>query len=176
MEEKFGISTKKLMHEELKEKFSSTRDFIITNYKGLSSLEIEKLRKELNKASSRYFVVKNSIAKRVFSQLKLEKMNEFIKGEVGIGFTENVLGASKALVKFAKENNVFKIKCAFLDGQAESADRIQALAALPSKEVLLAMTLSSMKSPITGFVGTLRGLLQSLLSVLTEIRKKGGTK
>ena len=67
-EEKYGISTKKFMLQELKKRFNSYPNFVITNYKGLNSLDIEKLRKGLRKSSSRYFVVKNSIAKRAFEE------------------------------------------------------------------------------------------------------------
>ena len=60
-DEKYGINTKRFMLEDLKGKFTDSHNFIITNYRGLKSLEIEKLRKQLIKSSSKYFVVKNSI-------------------------------------------------------------------------------------------------------------------
>ena len=169
-EEKFGVSTKRFMIEELKGKFSDSPDFIITNYRGLKSPEIEKLRKQLIKASSKYFVVKNSIIKRVFDQLDLKDLNQFIKDEVGIGFVGDVVGASKVVVDFSKGHSSLKLNAAFIDGKIEDIDRIKHLAALPPKEVLLAMTLTCMKSPITGFVGVLKNLLRNLVHALNEIK------
>ena len=177
MEEKFGIGTKKLMVEEMKEKLSSSPNLFITNYKGLSSLEIEKLRRELVKASSKYFVVKNSLVKRAFDQLDLKDLSQFIKGEVGISPSCDAIGTSKALVGFSKAYSSFKINCAFIDGKIEGTDRIKELAALPPREVLLSLVFSYMKSPITGFVGVLKSLLRNLVYAINEIKdKKGGEK
>jgi large subunit ribosomal protein L10 len=176
MDEKFGISTKKIMLEEVKEKFHSSPDFVITNYKDLSALELEKLRRALTKASSSYFVVKNSVVKRAFDELKLKDFKQFISGEVGIGFTGDVLKASRALVDFMKGHKALKVNCAVIDGKPETADRIKYLAALPSRDRLLAMALTSIKSPITGFVGALKGLMRNFVGVLSEISKKKGGK
>ena len=172
MEEKFGLSTKKFMLEALKEKFNSSPNFIMTNYKGLSALEVDLLRRELRKASSEYFVVKNSMAKRVFDQLKLEGPEEFLKGEVGIGFAGDVIKASKAVVGFSKEHSSLKLNAAFIDGKLENADRIKELAALPPRDVLLGILLNCLNGPITGFSRVLNGLLRNFAHVIDEIKNK----
>ncbi|UCD55019.1 MAG: 50S ribosomal protein L10 [Candidatus Omnitrophota bacterium] len=172
MEEKYGISTKQFMREELKEKFKSSPNFFITNYKGLDALQLDTLRKELNKSASKYFVVKNSIVKRVFDELDMKEFSQFIKGEVGIGFIGDVVGASKIFVQLSKKHPSFKLNCAFLDGNREGADRIKHLATLPPKEVLMALALLYMKSPITGFVGVLKNLLRNFVYAINEIKNK----
>jgi len=172
MDEKFGIKTKKCMLDELKARLQNTPDFVITNYKGLSNLEIEKLRKSLNKNSSEYIVVKNALVKRAFSEIDRGELGELIEGETGIGFTADILKASKALVDFRREFKALKVKCAFIDGKKEGSERIQYLATLPSREVILAMVLTYIKSPITGFVGVLGGLVRNFVCVVDEIRKK----
>jgi len=177
-EEKFGMTTKMYMLKELVGKLELSPNFIIANYSGLSSPEIEKLRKDLLKSSSRYFVVKNSIAKRAFEELELKEMTQFIKGAVGIGVIGDIIAASKTFVDFSKNHNSFKLDCAMLDGKVEGADRIKRMAMLPSKEVLRALVLSYMFGPITGFVGVLRGLLSNLVYAINEIKskKEGGKK
>ena len=172
MKEKFGISTKKYMVEELKATIADNPNFVITNYKGLSSSDVESLRKKLRKSSSKYCVVKNSLAKRVFDQLELEGLDSFLKGEVGIGFIGDVTESSKALVSFSKEHSALKLNCAFLDGKIENVDRIEHLAMLPPKETLIAMVLNGMKSPITGFVGVLSALLRNFVYAVNEIKNK----
>ena len=178
MEEKFGISTKKYMLAELKEKFSASTNLIIANHKGLGAQELDKLRSELLKSSSKYFVVKNSIAKRVFSELNLKELGESVKGEVGIGFVGDLIGASKTFAGFSKEHSSLKLNSAFIDGKVEGGNRIKHLAALPPREVLLGLVLSYMKGPITGFVGVLKGLLRNLVHAIDEIKskKEGGEK
>lgn len=172
MEEKFGISTKKFMLGEVMARFRSSPDFVITNYKGLSASEIEKLRRALGKASSKYFVVKNSIVKRVFDELKLKDLGQFIEGEIGIGFAGDIIKASRAFMDFKKSHKTFNVSGAYINGKPEGVERVKYLAMLPPKEQLLAMAVTYMKSPITGFVGVLNGLLRSLVVAINEIRIK----
>lgn len=179
MEDKFGISTKKIMFDEVKNKFGSKTSFILTSYKGVSAGDIDKLRKKLKNVDSAYFVVKNSIARRAFEELNLKDLNQFLKGEVGIGLVGNIIEASKAFTDFSKAHSSFKLNGAYIDGKIKDAARIKELAALPPREMLLAMILSQMKSPITGFVGVLKSLLRNLVYAINEIKNKkseGGEK
>ena len=75
MEQKLGTLTKHSMLAELKKKFASTQNFVLTNYSGLSASDIDQLRKLLRKHSSEYFVVKNTLAKRVFDEMNLFLLN-----------------------------------------------------------------------------------------------------
>ncbi|MFH1381082.1 MAG: 50S ribosomal protein L10 [Candidatus Omnitrophota bacterium] len=172
MDEKYGIKVKKLMFDELNKNFNSFPSFVVANYKGLSSSEVEVLRKGLRGSSSKFFVVKNSIAKRALDDRKLQDMNAFLNGQVGIGFCGDIVAACKTLSDFAKEHNSLKLNIAYIDGKIEQASRIKELAALPSRDVLLAMVVRTMKSPITGFVGTLKGVLRKFVYAVSEIKNK----
>jgi len=142
-EEKFGIATKTYMLKELLEKFEFSPNFIVTNYKGLRSAE-----------------------------MKMDEMAQFVKGELGIGFAGDIIAASKTFVDFAKSHDSFKLNCAMIDGKLEGLDRIKQLAMLPSRDILLGMALNRMKSPVTGFVGVLSGLLRNLVWAISEIKNK----
>ena len=172
MDEKFGLRTKKYMLKELKGKLEKSPNFVVSSFTGIASIEIEKLRKNLLKSESRYFVVKNSIAKKALEEFGIQGLDDFFKGEVGIGFLGDIIPASKTLADFQKEYNKFKVAGAFIDGKAEVAGRIKELASIPSREALLSMLLTYMKSPITGFVGVLNGLLRNLVHVIDEIKSK----
>ena len=67
---------------------------------------------------------------------------------------------------------VFKVNAAVIDGKIEPGARIKELSLLPPRETLIAMVLSGMKSPITGFVSVLSGLLRNLVYAISEIKKK----
>lgn len=177
-EEKFGIATKTYMLKEIMGKLESSPNFVITNYSGVSSPDIENLRRDLRKSSSRYLVVKNSIVKKAFDQLKVKDVTQFIKGEVGIGLIGDIVAASKTFADFSKTHDSFKLNCAVIEGRIETSDRIKYLATLPSREVLLAFAINYMRSPVTGFVGLLKGLLRNLVYAISEIKKgkEGGKK
>jgi large subunit ribosomal protein L10 len=171
--EKYGKKCKEYMLEDLKKRIKSCPDFVITNCKGLSVSEVQALKRGLKKASSGYFIVKNSILRHVFDQLRMKDLTSFVEGELGMGFIgPDTVAASKAFVDFRKTNKALKIRAAFINGKIEMPEKIERLAALPPKDVLIAMAISRMKGPITGFVGVLSGLLRSCLHVIDEIRKK----
>ena len=172
MDEKYGIQTKEYMLAELKELLNSTPHFVVTNYRGVTALQLDKLRKGLLKSSSKYFVVKNSLAKRAFGEMNLQGIDEFMKGEIGIGFIGDLIKGSKTIVDFSKEHSALKLNCAVIDGRIENADKVKDIAALPPREVLLAMVFSCMKNPITSFVGVLNSLLRNLVCAINEIKKK----
>ena len=83
---------------------------------------------------------------------------------------EDPVSPAKALVEFAKQNEVFELKAGVLDGKLLAIDDIKALAELPSREELLAKMLGSMSAPATNFVGVLAAVPRSLVQVLAAIK------
>jgi large subunit ribosomal protein L10 len=75
--------------------------------------------------------------------------------------------AAKALVNYSDDNDLpVKIIGGVLDAEVLSADRVEALAKLPSKDELIAKMLGSMNSPITGLVMVMSGPVRALATVL----------
>ncbi len=66
------------------------------------------------------------------------------------------------------------MKAGFIDGGAVDAKSIDALAKLPSKEVLLAQVLGGVNGPIQGFANVLNGTMRGLVIALNAIAKKQG--
>ena len=175
-QEKFGKMCKERMIEEIALRIKENPDFFVTSYMGSSSSDLELLRRNLKKLSARYFVVKNSTLKVVFNKLKLETMVPLIEGGVGMSLCgKDIISTCKTLVTFAKDHDKFKVKAAFIDGKCVSPERIKELAALPTREVLLARVVGGIKSPITGFVNVLGGTLRKFVYVVDAIKTKKQT-
>lgn len=173
IETKFSLECKKMMMRELRDQFKASDNFIVTNYFGTSSNDLNELRQSLKVKAAKYFVVKNRIAKRVFEDLGLKDAKALIKDGVGISFIkEDPVETTKLIVNFAKKHESFQIKGAYIDGRALDLNKIKELAALPSREVLLTMIASSMLSPISGFVGVLSGILRKFVYVINAIKEK----
>lgn len=177
MEEKFGRATRELMLKETEEALRANPSFIITNYLGLKVCDMEELRKSLKKISVRYMVVKNSICKKVFENLKLSDFLKDIEGGIGIGLLRGDVDAasvSKVMIDFSKKKEALKLRSALIDGEYVSSDTIKKLATLPPRDILLSMVLQAMQGPITGFVGVLGGLLRKFLYAVSAIKDKKG--
>jgi large subunit ribosomal protein L10 len=173
---KVALETKKLMIKEISSRLNSAQTLIVTRYKGLSAQDINDLRKELKKITGEYLVVKDSMAKKALSDSANNGIAEFVQGEVGIAVHKSDPGViTKILVKFAKEHEFLKICGGFADGAILSSKDIATIAALPSREVLLAKLANVLNSPIQGLAGSLNGIICKLLYALNGIKdKKGG--
>ena len=97
----------------------------------------------------------------------------FLEGSilVTLGVQEPQL-VSKTLVDFVKGRENMELRGMILDGRILEGSFVRELARLPGRKELLTQVAIRMKSPITGFVLTLKGLVQSLVIALSEIQKK----
>ena len=167
----YGKLCKDRMISEIVNDLKERPNFFITNYMGSSVSDLESVRKSLRPSHASFFVVKNSMMNVVLNQLKLEEAKKLISGGVGISLSgEDVIAASKVLVNFAKTHEKFKIKGAVIDGKLIHVDKINQMASLPAKEVLLAAVVRGMKAPITGFVGVLGGVLRKFVYVINAVK------
>jgi large subunit ribosomal protein L10 len=170
---KLGKLCKERMLNEVLDSFKAHPDFIITTYMGSSVSDLEGLRKNLKKTSADYMVVKNSILKIAFEKMKLAEEASKIESGMGISFSGgDIVSTCKTVVSFAKDHNKFKIKGAIIDGKSVTPDKVKELASLPSRQVLLTQVVVGMKSPITGFVNTLSGVLRKFVYCVDAIKTK----
>jgi len=80
--------------------------------------------------------------------------------------------AAKVIHKFAQDNEALKLKDSLMGTKRIDASGVEALAKLPSKEVLMAQVLGTMNAPIRNFVGVLAAVPRGLVTVLSAIEKK----
>ncbi len=169
--EKFGKSCKQHMMDEVEAHIKERPNIFITNYMGLSTSELESLRRDMRKSSANFFVVKNSLTKKVLQKLKLDDAAALVDGGVGLGLAgDDFIAASKILVKFAKEHSMLKIKAAVLDGKLVSEKVVSDIASLPSREIVLAWVVGTIQAPIAGFVRVLAGVLRKFVYCVDAIK------
>ena len=166
-----NLTEKKTITQDLNERFSRAAVVIVTDYKGLDVDAINDLRRRLRKAEVEYKVVKNSLLVRAAQDTDVAKIQETFKGPsaVALGYSDPIAPA-KVLTEFAKDHDVFKIKIGIADGRILELKEIVALAALPSREVLLGRFLSVLNNVPTGFVRTLAEIPRRLFNVLQAIQ------
>ncbi|MFA6142397.1 MAG: 50S ribosomal protein L10 [Candidatus Omnitrophota bacterium] len=169
--DKFGKLCKEKMITELLLRFEKHPNFIITSYMGSSTQDLELLRRDLKKTKSQYFVVKNSMLKLAFGKMKLEEESAKIEGGIGISFIgDDVVACCSVIALFAKSHDKLKVKGAVIDGKRMSVENVNRLASLPPRNVLLARAIGGMKSPITGFVNVLGGVVRKFVYVVDAIK------
>lgn len=157
---------------ELKEVLSSST-VILTDYQGLDVKGVNSVRKKLRESATGYRVVKNSLFELAAVGLPVEKLAEGLVGPTAVAYTsEDPVAAAKALQDFLKGTHPIKVKAGMVDGHLLSEAQVAELAKMPAKEMLYAMLVGGLQSPITGLVSTLNQLTAQLVFTLQGVADK----
>lgn len=161
---------KETIVQELAQRLADTPATFLADYRGINVEQATQLRRELTQAGVEYRVVKNNLLKLAAQGTPSEELQSFCAGPTAIALSgADPVAPAKILSKFAKEIDAFELKAGVLSGKLLSVTEIGALAALPSREELLAKALSSMNAPVSNFVGTMAAMPRSLVQVLNAI-------
>ncbi len=159
--------------EKLHEELNSSSAVFLTDHCGLNVADLTKLRKNVHANEGSYRVVKNTLLKLAAKDTAVEGIADHMVGPTAIAVAQgDPLGVAKALVEFAKANNVLELQAGVLGESILSVDDIKQLADMPSKEVLLAQMLGSISAPTTNFVGTLAAVIRQLVYVLKAVEEQ----
>jgi large subunit ribosomal protein L10 len=121
----------------------------LAEYRGLTVENLNGLRRAARAQGVYLHVLKNTLARRAVSGTPFEAATDSMTGPLIYGFSEDAVAAAKVMADFAKGNDKLVIRAGVYGGKALDANGVKALAAIPSKEVLLAQLLGLMQSPIS---------------------------
>jgi large subunit ribosomal protein L10 len=149
---------------------SGAQAAIVAEYRGLTVAQMTDLRRKANKDGVYVRVVKNTLVRRAVSGSPYECLSDHLKGPLAFVAGKDPVAAAKVVVDFAKDNQAFKIMAGAMGGKLVSAAEMKALASLPSREVLLAQLLGTMKAPVQKFVSTLNEVPAKFVRTLAAVR------
>ncbi|MBQ2371111.1 MAG: 50S ribosomal protein L10, partial [Muribaculaceae bacterium] len=110
------------------------------------------LRANLRKAGVDYAVVKNTLLTLAVKGTALEGLTSVLEGTTALAVSkDDAVASAKILSEFAEKHENFSVKGGFLDGEVISLEKIDSLAKLPSKEVLLATVAAAFQAPMASF-------------------------
>jgi len=157
---------------ELAERFANAALGVVTEYRGLTVAQMNKLRRELQAAGASYRVAKNTLTRRAIKETAFAKLDDLLRGPTGLVTTDkDPVSVAKVLVRFAEQNDKFKISGGVLDGQALPVTGVSALAKLPSREVLIAQLLGLLQAPASQLLRTIQEPGASLVRLLGAIER-----
>lgn len=155
---------------DLQEKLDRSGATFITEYRGIKSVDMTAFRQTMREADTGFKVVRNTLAKRALEGRDEAELSQFLDRPVALVFSfGDAAQSAKTLVEFAKDHKELIPLAAVMAGRMISPEDITALAALPSREVLLAKLLGSLSSPATGLVAVLSGVQRKFLYTLNAI-------
>lgn len=171
-------SAKQAVVAQLKEQLESAKGVVLTSYKGLTVAQDTELRRELREAGVSYHVVKNTMLRIAAKEAGIEGIEEHLEGTTAFAFsTEDAVAPAKVICGFIKKNKledaeVLTVKVGMVEGKVIGVDEVKALAALPSREELIAKLLGSMNAPISNTVNVLQGVIRNAVYVFDAIRSQ----
>lgn len=148
--------------EEVAAKVSKAKSIVLFDYRGLTVAEDTALRAELRKENVEYVVLKNHCVRRAFEKAGITGGDDMLHGTNAFAFGyDDAVAPARILKGFIKKAKKCEFKGGVVEGKVTTAAEVEAIADLPSREVLIARMLGSMLSPISG-----------LAIVLDQIAKK----
>jgi len=156
--------------EEIKERFLDHQVIFLTDFTGMSVEEISALRQSLREKGAEYRVLKNTLTKLAVKDTDYEALGELLVGPVAAAFVSgDPMVVAKELVNYSREHPNFKVKGGYMEGKVFDASAVRSIATLPSRELLLARLVGSLKSPMSRLHGVLSGPYRRLVYALQAV-------
>ena len=145
--------------DEVAAKLAAATAVFVTEYRGLRVGQLANLRRSLRSAGGEYKVYKNTLARLGAQKAGIADLDDLLVGPSGLTFVSGDIAAvAKALRDVAKANPLLVLKGGAMGGKVLSARDIEALAELPSREVLLAQLAGAFQAPLVKTAGRLPAL------------------
>ena len=139
---------------------AKSQTLALAEYRGLTVEALNKLRVDARAKGVYLHVLKNTLARRAVAGTSFEAASDAMVGPLIYGFSEDAVAAAKVIADFAKTNDKLVIKGGAYGGKALDVNGVKALAAVPSKEVLLSQIAGLLKSPVQRTAAVLAALAQ----------------
>ncbi len=147
--------------EEIKGFAEKSTAAVLVDYRGLTVEQDTVLRKKLREAGVVYKVYKNTYMKRAFEGTPYEALAGDLDGPSAVAFgIEDATAPARVLAEFIKTAPKLEFKAGVVDGTYYDANKLQVIASIPSREVLISKLLGSLQSPITNFARVLKQIAE----------------
>lgn len=161
--------------KELADQFRGANAVVVTEYRGLTVSELSTLRAAL-RGHATYAVAKNTLTTLAAKEAGVEGLDDLFVGPTALAFiTGDPVEAAKGLKNFGKDHPALVVRGGLLEGKAISADEVNKLASLESREVLLAKAAGAMKASLFGAAYLFQAPLAQAAHAVDALRAKQET-
>ena len=158
------VELKQPIVQEISDSIKGAQAVVVVDYRGLTVEQDTQLRKQLREAGIIYKVYKNTLVSRAVEGTEFESLREVLEGPSAFAISaDDATAPARIIAEFAKKAPKLEIKAGVVEGTYFDAKGMEAISAIPNREVLLGRLLGSMQSPIA-----------NLARVLNQIAEKGG--
>jgi large subunit ribosomal protein L10 len=160
--------------EQVAGQISDSEAVFAVDYRGISVPQAAELRTRLREADASFRVVKNRLTERAADQAGAEALKAYLEGPTAMTFVRgDAAVAAKALSDFRRTSGLLGFKGGWMNGDTLTAEQIEAISRLPSRDVLYGRLVGMVASPLTGLVTSLNGLIGGLARQLQQMADQG---
>jgi large subunit ribosomal protein L10 len=153
----------------LKKDLESATNLFVAQFKGMTVSQDTELRQKIRGTNSKYRVVKNTLARKAAEGTAADGVAKAFDGSTAIAYNSNdPVSLAKALTAYAKTNPLFVFKAGLVEGRVVNIGDIANIAAMPSKEELIAKLLFLINSPAQRIAVALNGVARNLAVVIGQ--------
>ena len=150
---------KQVIIDEIKEKLDGAQSAVVIDYMGITVEQADLMRKKLREANVDYTVYKNTLIKRAIEGTEFAGLADVLEGPSALAISkEDATAPARVLNEVIKNFKKMEFKAGVVEGNFMDKDAIQAVADIPSREVLIAKFMGSIQSPVGKFVRTLQAI------------------
>ena len=155
-----NLQQKQAVVSEVSAQVAQAQTIVLAEYRGIAVADITKLRATARRSGVYFHVLKNTLARRAVQGTQFEALAEKMVGPLVYSISSDAVAAAKVVYEFAKTNDKLVVKAGAYNGKTLDAAGVNALATVPSKEVLLAQLCGLLQSPIAGFARVLSAVAE----------------
>lgn len=160
---------------DLTSKLEKAKTVVFADYRGLSVNNQRLLRRQIIAVGGELIVAKNTLIKIALKEVKIglpRDLEEILRGPTVVLFAyEDEIAPIKTLAEFTQAHDLPVVKAGFLTKEPLTKDQVATLAKLPTRLELIAKTIGSLKSPLSGIVQVLSGNIRKLVYALNALRE-----
>ncbi len=159
---------------EITDKFARAKSIYFTDYRGMNVKQMNDLRKEFHFANIEYRVAKKTLTRIAAKNAGYDSISNLINGQMGIAFSyDNPTVPARVITSFVKKNKleILDITGCIFENEIFTADRIEVIINLSSKEELLFRFVGTLVAPMSNLVGVLNASMSQLVDLLKSINE-----
>ncbi|HEY3168858.1 MAG TPA: 50S ribosomal protein L10 [Candidatus Binatia bacterium] len=155
--------------DELKKDLEQAKNLFVAQFQGITVAQDTELRQKIRGTNSKYRVVKNTLARKAAEGTAAEGVAKSFDGSTAIAYNSgDPVSLAKALTAYAKTNPLFVFKAGIVEGRVVNISDIANIAAMPSKEELIAKLLYLINSPAQRLAVVMNGVARNLAVVVGQ--------
>ena len=156
---------KQFLLDEIQEKIVNSKALVFASYKKLEPNVAAGFRSNLAKTGGSVEVVRKRILIKAAQVTGVSLDKELLEGHIAVFFAEqDPIQTTKTIYQFCSENeDVLKVLCGRFEGAVCSAQDVEQISKLPSKDEMRSQFLSTLEAPMSQTLAVFEALMTSII-------------